>query len=63
MFLIQNINMKRLKMIFRIVSYTIEVNKEKKRILIGHLRDQDNNCFSLIHISSNTKRMIQELEL
>ena len=55
--------MKRLKMIFRIVSYTIEVNKEKKRVLIGHLRDQSNNCFSLIHISSNTKRMIQELEL
>jgi hypothetical protein len=63
MFLIQNINMKRLKMIFRIVSYTIEMIKEKKRVLIGHLQDQGNNCFSLIHISSNTKRMIQELEL
>jgi hypothetical protein len=48
MFLIQNINMKGLKLIFRIVSYTIEVNKEKERALIGYPRDRGKNCFSLM---------------
>ena len=48
MFLIQNINMKGLKLIFRIVSYTIEVKKEKHRVLIEHLQDQGKNYFSLM---------------